>query len=185
MTADSDRVVIVRIGKHVPTKEQKYHSAAEWKVARKMYDIAYETQSTISWSARLDITTKKNIEEALKMAIPWHQIDFVVVHDEIWNAIEIDGREFHGIVQDAAKDLDLLSSGWNVIRIQAKYAINEKYDTMALVKEFVLKNKQGKFLGIPENVEVFDNIQEDIETRAALKFLVEGPKSVMILEEMF
>ena len=184
MTADVTNTIIIHVGEHIPRRGEKFHSAAEFSVAKKMYQIAYETQSSIMWNTKLNITNRATISDAFKYAIPWHQIDFVLIHEETWTAVEIDGKDFHGVEADGRKDIDLLSNGWNIVRVRAAHAVSNKHDIVGPLTEFVLKNEHGKFLGIPEDMETFDNIQNDIELKTLLRFLIDGPKKVTTLEEM-
>ena len=174
MTTDP-ATIIIQIGNHIPEEGEKFYSGAEWKISKDMYNIAFETHSSIIWSMVLKKTQEQFIKIALLKSVPWHQIDFVLIHDTSWTAVEIDGMKFHGTFVDDLKDADLLLNGWNVVRIKAGYALRHTKIVSNILSEFIMKNERGKYLQIPEENRSIELLMEKIETEAALRFMVDGP----------
>ncbi len=191
MTTESDkRVIVIDIGEPAPREGEKYYSPAEKKIENTLHEIAQRIGCNMVRNVILKQSYLRS--DLIEKGILWHQIDFAFINDHVWTAVEIDGRDYHDEEGDSIKDLELIYSGWNIIRIEAKMLRKHLNEVSTEIENFVASKQKGKYKRIPEDEREKEWVRkEDEEWKGEFAefqrfMMLEGPhKSVKMLEEMF
>ncbi len=162
MTADADkRAIIIDIGERPPKDGEKYYSPAEKKIEGILHEIAQRNGCNVNRNIILKKTYLR--PDLIEKGILWHQIDFAFVCDHIWTAIEVDGESYHSEEKDSVKDLELIHSGWNIIRVDAKMLKKHLKEVSVEIESFVASKERCKYKKIHENEEEKERVQLEDE----------------------
>ena len=193
MTAETDRKAItIDIGTPPPKDGEKYYSPAEKKIESILHEIAQRNGCNVNRNVILKKTYLR--PDLIEKGILWHQIDFAFVCDHDWTAIEVDGKNYHSEETDSMKDIELIYSGWNIIRVEAKMLKKHLKEVGAEIESFIASKQRGKYKKIPEDEKEKEWVQlEDEEWKKQFSefemFMVltehKENKVVNTLEEMF